>query len=71
MRKCWYLKVKFKDWIEGRKVWYQCSEYMCDCVNKPFESKTECEAWISKLKEKYKDRIESITLHRIKRRITR
>lgn len=61
--KRYYLKVKFKDLYNGRKIWYQCSEYMCDCINKPFQNKEECESWIPRLKKKYKDKIESITLH--------
>ena len=63
MEKQWYLKVKFKHPQEGRKILYQCSEYICDCVNKPFESKEECEAWIPILKTMYGNEIESITLH--------
>lgn len=50
--KRYYLKVKFKELYNGRKIWYQCSEYMCDCINKPFENKEECESWIPRLKKK-------------------
>lgn len=63
MKKRWYLKVKFKHPQEGRKIWYQCSECLEDCINKPFEDKAECEAWIPRLKEKYGGEIESISLH--------
>lgn len=63
MKKWWYLKVKFKDFYNGRKIWYQCREYICDCVNLPFEDKAECESWIPRIKEKYGDRIEAIKLH--------
>ena len=63
MKKYWYLKIKFKDFYDGRKIWYMCYEYMCDCVNLPFEDKEECQAWIPRIKKKYGDRIENITLH--------
>ena len=63
MKKYWYLKIKFKDWYQGRKIWYMNYEYMCDCVNLPFEDKEECQAWIPRIKKKYRDRIENITLH--------
>ncbi len=62
-KKRFYLKIKFKDFYNGRKIWYQCAEYMCDCVNKPFESKEECISWISRLKKTYGEMIESVTLH--------
>ena len=62
-KKRFYLKIKFKDFYNGRKIWYQCSEYMCDCVNKPFTSKERCKSWILRLKKLYGERIESITLH--------
>lgn len=63
MKKYWYLKIKFKDWYQGRKIWYMNDGYMCDCVNLPFEDKEECQAWIPRIKKKYEDRIENITLH--------
>lgn len=63
MKKNWYLKIKFKDFYNGRKIWYMNDGYMCDCVNLPFEDKEECQAWILRIKKKYGDRIENITLH--------
>ena len=61
--KRYYLKVKFKNRYNCRKIWYQCAEYLCDCINKPFENKEKCESWIPRLKKKYGNEIESITLH--------
>lgn len=63
MKKWWYLKVKFKDFYDGRKIWYMNDYYLCDCVNLPFEDKDECLSRIPEVKAKYGDRIESITLH--------
>lgn len=61
--KWWYLKIKLKNKYGNRKIWYMNNGYICDCVNLPFESKEECEKNITRLKEKFGDRIESITLH--------
>lgn len=63
MQKYWYLKIKFKDWHNGKKIWYMNRDYMCDCVNLPFDNKGECESWIPEIRRRYGDRIESITLH--------
>lgn len=65
--KKWYLKVKFREKFDGRKIWYQCSDSLCDCINKPFENKERCEKLIPRLRKEYGDRIESITIHWIKR----
>ena len=61
--KWWYLKIKFKDFYDGRKIWYMNDYYLCDCVNLPFRSKEECKACIPEIKAKYGSLIESITLH--------
>ena len=63
MKKGWYLKIKFKDFYDGRKIWYWNNCYPCDCVNLPFDSREECESWIPELKSRYGNRIESITSH--------
>lgn len=63
MKKWWYLKVRFKDFYDGRKIWYMNDYYLCDCVNLPFQSKEECKKCIPEIKAKYRDKIESITLH--------
>ena len=63
MKKYWYLKIKFKEKCEGRKIWYMNEKYMCDCINFPFRNKEECEKNIAELKKKYGDEIESITMH--------
>lgn len=42
IEKWYYLKIKFKDWYDGRKIWYMNDGYICDCVNLPFKSKTDC-----------------------------
>lgn len=63
MEKWYYLKIKFRDFYNGRKIWYMNEHYLCDCVNLPFRSKEECESCIPEIKAKYGDRIESISLH--------
>lgn len=63
IEKWYYLKIKFKDWYDGRKIWYMNDGYICDCVNLPFKSKTDCESWIPDIQRKYGDNIEKITLH--------
>lgn len=63
MEKWWYLKIRFKDFHNGRKIWYLNNYYLCDCVNLPFRSKEECKKYISEIKAKYGDRIKTITLH--------
>ena len=69
MERWWYLKVKFKEKYKGRKIWYFNNSYLCDCVNLPFEDKTDCEGWIEELKHRSYypylngQNIESITLH--------
>lgn len=61
--KRWYLKIKFKEKHDGRKVWYMNDGYLCDCINLPFKDKTECESYIPELKAKYKDKIKKISVH--------
>ena len=62
-KKWWYLKIKFKDFHNGRKIWYLNDYYLCDCVNLPFGSKEECEKCIPEIKAKYGTLLKSITLH--------
>lgn len=63
MIKRWYLKIKFKEKHEGKKIWYMNDGYLCDCVNLPFTDKAECEKYIPRIKAKYGNDIEYITLH--------
>ncbi len=63
MQKWWYLKIKFKEKYDGRKVYYMNNGYLCDCVNLPFTNKAECGKYISRVKAMYGDRIELITIH--------
>jgi hypothetical protein len=63
MEKWWYLKIRFKEKHDGRKIWYMNDNYLCDCINLPFKDKARCESYIPIIKAKYGDRIESITLH--------
>lgn len=69
MKKAYYLKIKFKEKFDRRKVWYVNDGYICDCVNTPFTDKEKCQNRIGEL---YKKReypycqganIASITLH--------
>lgn len=63
MKKYWYLKIRFKDWYGGRKIWYQNDGYLCDCINLPFADKEKCEACIPRIIARYGNDIEDITLH--------
>lgn len=63
MTKWWYLKVKFKEKHNGKKIWYMNDGYLCDCVNLPFSDKVECESYISEIKANYGDRIKEISIH--------
>lgn len=66
----YYLKVKFKEKYEGRKIWYFNDCYLCDCVNTVFADKTECEGWIPELYQFWQypylngENIEEVTMHR-------
>lgn len=61
--KYYYLKIRFKDYYQGRKIYYMNDCYVCDCINEPFTSKEECLDCIPEIRYKYGERIESITLH--------
>lgn len=39
MQKWWYLKIKFKEKYDGRKVYYMNNGYLCDCVNLPLQTR--------------------------------
>lgn len=62
-QKYFYLKIRFKDYYNGRKIYYLNDYYISDCVNTPFKTKEEAESYIKEIKYKYGDRIESITTH--------
>lgn len=58
----YYLKIRFWQKKDGRKIWYFNNCYLCDCVNATFEKKEECEKWIEHFEMK-KD-VECVTLHK-------
>lgn len=66
----YYLKIRLKRKLDGRKIWYMNRGYLCDCINATFENKEDCEAKISDLQKPwiYRDLhtagIESITMHK-------
>ena len=61
----YYLKVRFKEKRDGRKIWYFNKTYLCDCINATFENKEDCEKWIPQLMGMD---VESITLHKTRGR---
>ena len=69
MKKAYYLKIKFKEKFDDRKVWYVNDGYICDCINTPFMDKQKCQNRIEELCKKREypycqgKNIESITLH--------
>ena len=66
----YYLKVKFKEKIDGRKIWYFNNCYLCDCINATFDDKENCEEWMKEILENSKKpysiyyHIESVTMHK-------
>lgn len=69
MKRAYYLRIKFKEKFDGRKIWYINDGYICDCVNTPFIDKEKCHGRIEELYKKREypycqgENIESITLH--------
>ena len=69
MKRAYYLRIKFKEKFDGRKIWYINDGYICDCVNTPFIDKEKCHSRIEELYKKREypyfqgENIESITLH--------
>ena len=53
MKRAYYLRIKFKEKFDGRKIWYINDGYICDCVNTPFIDKEKCH---SRIEELYKKR---------------
>ena len=66
----YYLKIRFKEKYNGRKIWYFNNTYLCDCVNTTFEKKEGCEKYIYDITHccRYPysmgENIESITTHK-------
>lgn len=44
MKRAYYLRIKFKEKFDGRKIWYINDGYICDCVNTPFIDKEKATA---------------------------
>jgi hypothetical protein len=66
----YYLKIRFKEKFDGRKIWYFNNTYLCDCVNTTFSIKEEAEKWIPEIMKLQQypylqgKNIESITVHK-------
>ena len=66
----YYLKIRLKRKLDGRKIWYFNRTYLCDCVNATFEKKEDCEYYINELRKPWEYRnlhaagIENITMHK-------
>lgn len=68
----YYLKIRFKEKYNGRKIWYFNDLYLCDCVNTTFDKKEACIGWIDYIIKKPQypyclgKNIDSITIHKTK-----
>ena len=50
--KWYYAKIKFKEFYDGRKIWYLNNYYICDCVNTCFETREDVEEHVEDLKKR-------------------
>jgi hypothetical protein len=66
----YYLKIRFKEKYNGRKIWYFNNTYLCDCINTTFATKEDAAQWITEIMSfpQYPylrgKNIESITIHK-------
>ena len=69
MKRAYYLRLKFKEEFDGRKIWYLNDGYICGCVNTPFIGTVPYHSRIEELSKKreypycQRENMESITLH--------
>lgn len=62
----WYIKIRYKEKFEGRKIWYFDSYLaLVDDVKSvlPFDNKQRAMDWAEDIEKKSKHRIESISVH--------
>lgn len=62
----WYIKIRYKEKLEGRKIWYFDSHLsLIDDVQSlfPFDNKQRAIDWAEHIGYKYSNKVKAVSVH--------